>query len=184
MKKQNGLGLKRFLRDETGSATMEFAVVLPFLVLIVFMFAEIGILTGRTALMKRGVSIAIRDVRLGLNPNADVAQFRNTVCANAFLIDECNDELTVDVQPLSQVAYTQGTKQTVVCRNREDPDSTPQTDFNQGVEGEIMLVRACLIVDPVFPGTGFGAGLAWEPGGGYWITAITAFMNESDERPS
>ncbi|MEM6666880.1 MAG: hypothetical protein AAF638_10800 [Pseudomonadota bacterium] len=184
--------LQRFIKDDGGMASLEFAVALPFVVIIMCMAAEIGILTGRTVLLKRGVDIAIRDVRLGAYNTVGDAAFRRTICANAFLIDTCERDLTIDMTPIQAAALDGSLRQTVVCRNREDEDATPVTDFDPGLEGSIMLVRVCLVVDPVFPGTALGAGLNWqrgagtdvEPTGGYWITAITAFMNESDSIPT
>lgn len=170
----------RFFGDTRGAATMEFVVLVPFLMIVVFMFAEIGILTGRTVLLKRGVAVAARDIRLGANSTADLQAFRNTACRNAFLINSCYRELTVDIAPLNLAARNNPTGQ-IACRNRKDPDATPATAYNVGVDGNIMLIKACLIVDPVFPGTGLGAGLKWADGRGYAIIVKTAFMNECDD---
>ena len=41
-----------------------------------------------------------------------------------------------------------------------------------------MLVRACILVKPVFPGAGIGADLARQLNGEYAIVATSAFMNE------
>lgn len=166
----------RFARDEGGSATMEFAVVLPFFVIIVFMFAEVGVLAGRTILMKRGVSIAIRDVQLGLNPTADINQFRDSVCRNAFLINSCQQDLFIEMKRID--VTQQASLGDVACVNRVDPSLSPVVTFNKGGTGDIMLVRACLVVDPVFPGTGLAVTLARDASGGYAIVSQTAFMNE------
>lgn len=169
---------KRFARDDTeGAATLEFVLLLPFFLTIVFMTAEVGILTGRTVLLKRGVSIAIRDIQLGINASADPQQFRETVCRNAFLIDTCIEDLKVEMVDISDtIGQDRGA---IACRNRVDADLEPLTVYEPGTTDDIILVRACLLVNPVFPGTGLGAALAKdELGGGYAIVALTAFMNE------
>ena len=175
---RNSIGA--FFRDTNGAATMEFVVLVPFLMIIVFMFAEIGILTGRTVLLKRGVSIAARDIRLGVADGTNDLAFRHTACINAFLINNCTRDLLVDIAPIN-VAARQDPTSTIACRNRVDETLTPATDFNVGGDGNIMIVKTCLIADPVFPGTGLAAGLTWADGRGYAIIVKTAFMNECDD---
>jgi len=169
--------VRRFASDTHGAASMEFAVVFPFFVILLFMSGEVGVLAGRTVLFKRGVDIAAREVRLGFNPGADVEQFKRTVCAYAFLINTCEQDLKVEMVRInSTIGQDRGA---VVCRNRVDPDLEPVTTYTRGKTDDIILIRACLIVDPVFPGTGLGASLArTELGGGYAIVALNAFMNE------
>lgn len=170
--------LRQFARDDTqGAATLEFVLLLPFFLIIVFMTVEVGILTGRTVLLKRGVSIATRDIQLGINQTVDEEQFRRTVCSNAFLIDTCFADLKVEMIRIDNtIGQNRGA---VACRNRIEPDLEPAVAFEAGGSDDIILVRACLIVDPVFPGTGLGASLARdELGGGYAIIAKSAFQNE------
>ena len=50
--------------------------------------------------------------------------------------------------------------------------------FDPGTRSEIMVIRACLIVDPIFPGMGLGAMLPVDASGGYSIVMQSAFMNE------
>ncbi len=41
-----------------------------------------------------------------------------------------------------------------------------------------MFVRACMIVDPIFPGLGITLGLQRDNSGGLQMVTYTAFMNE------
>ncbi|MEM6972736.1 MAG: hypothetical protein AAF577_08015 [Pseudomonadota bacterium] len=43
-----------------------------------------------------------------------------------------------------------------------------------------MFVRACLLIDPFFPGSAIAADLARDSTGALAITATTAFMNEPE----
>lgn len=179
-----------FCRDTSGAATLEFVVLVPFLMIVIFMFAEIGILTGRKVLLKRGVSIAARDIRLG--NTVDEEAFRRTACRNAFLISSCFNELRVEMVP-HDVASGQNPNSNVYCPNRfPDPnDAAPNNNYTNGVDGDIMIIKACLIVNPVFPGAAFAAGLPWawlEPGltsadgAGYAIIARSAVMIECEDQ--
>lgn len=170
-----------FFRDTSGAATLEFVVLVPFLMIVVFMFAEIGILAGRTVLLKRGVNIAARDIRLGDAVDQDA--FRATACANAFLINSCITDLRIEMIP-HDVAARQDPTTTIYCPNRfPDPGEpvVPFNDFQNGVDGNIMIIKACLIVDPVFPGVGLAAGLNFADGQGYAIIAKSAVMIECDD---
>ena len=68
------------------------------------------------------------------------------------------------------------------CINRENEDWTPSTTFDPGAREQIMLVRACLLVKPVFPGAGIGADLSRELNGEYAIVATSAFQNEPKKK--
>jgi len=66
----------------------------------------------------------------------------------------------------------------IKCVNKVDPDITPAASFDPGDVEQIMLVRACVLVAPVFPGSGLGANLARQQNGEYALVATSAFMNE------
>ena len=165
--------IRKFFFDRKGSATMEFAVAFPFFIGILMMFTEVGILTLRTAMLKRGMSVATRDVRIGDTAVQNLEGFRASVCDNAFFLPDCSNSLLVEMTKIEDGDFTE-----FKCVNREDPDWSPKTDFDPGNEEEIMLVRACILVKPVFPGSGMTAGLWQGLGGDYALVATTAFMNE------
>jgi len=185
--------IRSTVSDTSGAATLEFVVLVPFLMIVIFMFAEIGILTGRKVLLKRGVSIAARDIRLG--DAVSEADFRTTVCKNAFLITSCVSDLRVEMVS-HDAASGQNPNSTVYCPNRfpdEGDPVVPVTGYQNGVDGDIMIIKACLIVSPVFPGAAFAAGLPWawlEPGltsadgAGYAIIARSAVMIECENQGS
>jgi hypothetical protein len=54
----------------------------------------------------------------------------------------------------------------------------PLTTINTGEGNQIMLMRVCVIQDPVFPTTGIGLRLPKDSSGGYGLLAATAFVNE------
>ena len=170
--------IAEFAKDTRGNASVEFVVVFPFIIAIFFMFGEIGVYTARTTLLKRGVDIAIRDIRLGINATADPVEFRRTVCQNAFL-SNCEDDLTIDMSPIDVTARN-SLSAPIACRNRTDPNLTPVTGFDAGGEGDIILVRTCLIGSPAFPGVGLAVGLE-ESSGGYAIVVTSAFKNECSD---
>ena len=50
--------------------------------------------------------------------------------------------------------------------------------FTPGVENEIMFIRVCYVVDPLFPSSGLGLRLKNDPTGGYRMIVTSAFANE------
>ena len=167
--------IRKLFCCRSGATTVEFAVAFPFVMWILFMFVEVGVLTMRTTLLKRGLSQATRDVRLGDPSVASVDAFRSRVCDYVYALSDCENSLNIEM-----TAIENGNFESFKCRNRENDAWTPSTTFNPGQPEEIMLVRACLLVRPVFPGAGIGAALARDVGGDYAIVATSAFMNEPE----
>lgn len=165
--------IRRFCFNRKGATTTEFAIAFPFLMWILFMFVEIGVFTVRTALLKRGLSMTTRDVRVGDTSVMNIDAFRNRVCEYTFALSDCAASLNIEMTPIEN-----GSFDAFKCVNREDPNWTPVTTFTPGQREQIMLVRACLLVTPVFPGAGIGADLSRELNGEYAIVAMSAFMNE------
>ena len=165
--------IRRFFFAREGSATMEFAVAFPFFMWILFMFVEIGVLTVRTALLKRGLSITTREVRVGDPSVMTHEAFLARVCDYTYPLTDCADTLNIEMTPIEN-----GNFESFKCINRENEEWTPDTTYNPGEREQIMLVRACLLVKPVFPGAGIGADLARGLNGDYAIVAMSAFMNE------
>jgi hypothetical protein len=165
------------LRDDAGNATVEFVLITPALFYVLFTIGELGIIMTRSAMLDRGISVAVRDLRLGLTPGVTHDQIKERICDAAFLLGSCEDVLMLELVPLPDAAsFPPGQ---VACVDRSS-DIAPVTTFNPGARSEIMLVRACLVADPLFPGVGLGAMLPKDASGGYAILAQSAFMNEPE----
>ncbi len=164
-----------FCRDDGGNATIEFVVLMPFLLVMIFSMAEAGVLMTRTIMLDRGIDIAIRDVRLGLTPGITHDEFRQKICESAFLLTTCNEAVLLELTPVANATSFPSGEVNCVDRTEE---IEPTVTFVPGARSEIMFVRACLIVDPIFPGSGLGAVLPVDSSGGYAIVVQTAFMNE------
>jgi len=167
--------LTAFGRDTSGNATMEFVMLFPFLLYMIFSIAEVGVMMTRTVMLDRGLDIAIRDLRLGLLPGVTHDDIKTIICDGAFLLGECEDTVMLNLEPLTDYAAFVSTGADCVDRTSE---IEPTITFNPGTESQIMYVRVCLVVDPLFPGSGIGAMLPKDASGGYQIIAKSAFMNE------
>lgn len=166
---------RAFLGDDTGNATLEFLVLFPFLMYMILSLGEVGTLMARAVMLDRGLNIAIRDVRLGLTPGITHDELKTKICQGAFLLTKCLDDVLLEMLPVANPASIP--EGNVNCVDRTE-QVEPVINFNPGGRSEIMFVRACVVVDPIFPGVGFGALLPVDESGGYAIVTQTAFMNE------
>jgi hypothetical protein len=147
----------------------------PFLVFMLFSIAEAGVLMTRTVMLERGVDIAVRDLRLGPTTGVTHDEIRKKICNAAFLLGECEAVVLLELAPLDHVAsFPAGETKCIDRTSKVDPSIY----FNPGTRSEIMVIRACLIVDPIFPGVGLGAMLPVDASGRYAIVMQSAFMNE------
>lgn len=154
---------------------MEFCIIMPVLIYLMFSIAEAGVLMTRTVMLDRGLDLAIRDLRLGLTPGITHDQLKDKICDGAFLVSDCRTSVLLELTPVASAAsFPSGAAN---CVDRTG-NVAPTVNFVPGARSEIMFVRACIVVDPLFPGMGLGAILPKDASGGYAIVVQTAFMNE------
>ncbi|MEM9782080.1 MAG: TadE/TadG family type IV pilus assembly protein [Pseudomonadota bacterium] len=185
--RQSGQGgmLRRFRRDEGGNATVEFVFVIIPLLTVFLSIVELGFFMTRSVMLSRGVDMAVREVRIGNMPlGSEIAPdgtvligkpLKEEICGNAFFLPDCVNALQIEMRPLGAIASFGAGQGDCVDRTQ---GVNPVTTYDQGGRSEIMYIRVCLVVDPLFPGVAFFSQLPAEVGGGYAILSETAFMNE------
>ena len=167
--------LKRFKRDEEASATVEFVLLVPMVMWIVFSVIEAGWLSTQQTMLNRGLNLAVRDLRLGRRNNPTADDIKADICNYAGILRDCLNSLSLELvtigNPIGGAA--------AVCVDRSSPIA-PVVSFEPGshIDQDIMVARACYVVDPLIPGAGFGAALPKDSTGGFHMVAFSAFMNE------
>lgn len=162
--------------DESGTATIEFVMFVP-VFLTVFMSAfESGLLMTRQSMLERAVDVSVRELRLGWKPTHD--QLKARICQLATVFPDCSTSVMLELRPISTVTWGP-LDPNVKCVNR-DAVIQPIVDWIQGLQNEMMLVRACSVFNPIFPITGMGLNLPLDASGGYQLAASSAFVNEPD----
>jgi Flp pilus assembly protein TadG len=171
---------RRWRDDESGVATVEFAIVSPVFFTLLLMGAESGLLMTRQVLMERATDIAVRDLRLGRMTAPTSAELhgliRERICQNTVMINDCGTNLLLDLQPVDTAVWDFPATRTE-CVDRVN-NVAPLTTVQPGGAGTMMLMRACVIVDPIFPTSRWGLNLTLDPSGGYQMFAVTSFVNE------
>ncbi len=167
--------MRSFIEDQSGNATIEFVMVFPFLMFFVMMVFETGFIATRSVLLERGLDIAARGLRLGTDPTIDHEKLKKLVCENSNILANCERDLILEVVELDiNSAYPQNQAN---CIDRTE-EIEPTITFDPGGRNRIMFVRACMIIDPIFPGLGISLGLPKDSSGGFQLVTYTAFMNE------
>jgi len=167
--------LRRFRRDENASATIEFVILVPMVMWIVFSVIESGWLSTQQAMLNRGLNLAVRDLRLGRRANPTTVDIKQDVCNYAGIIRNCASLITIELAQVNDPIG--GLNATCVDRTTT---IEPVVTFNPGshLDQDIMVVRACVLIDPLIPGAGFGAALPKDPTGAFHLIAFAAFVNE------
>ena len=175
--------LRHFANDDEAAASIEFVIIAPILFFMVFSIFEAGWLMTKQTMLSRGLNMAIRDLRLGKVGGADSNEIHNNikakVCEKSMIFRNCDSLLHLEVREISLSTGIPWTSPTCVDRSPEAPIaplvvSTGTHDDDPST----MFVRACVIVDPLIPGSGLGVHLTKDSTGGYSMVAFSAFRNE------
>lgn len=169
--------LFRWLGRDDGNSTIEFVILFPVFVTLVLSSFESALLMTRQVMLERALDMAVRGLRLGTWPDIDHEEFKAIVCDRAGIIPNCDQVLLVELRAIPKTTWTLPSPN-ATCVDRS-ADIVPDVSFLQGPENEMMLVRACVKVDPFFPSTGLGLQLVeGSDDGGYALISTSSFVNE------
>ena len=175
--RDRGRVLRRFRRDETGSAILiEFVVFVPLLFTMFLMGVELGMYSIRHMFLDRGLDIAVRHVRLNTATPMTHDDIKDMICENAGFIDDCDTTLRLEMTPVNPRAFATF-DQTPDCVDLSEPVA-PVRGFSLGRQHEIMILRACVKFEPVFPTTGLGYALEKDGSGRARMVSSAVFVQE------
>jgi hypothetical protein len=181
-------GLREFLSDDRGTATIEFVLLVPMVLTIFFASFESSFYMIRSVMLERSVDIVVREIRLGTLDNVNHKLLKQRFCetsALVFSVDACVAKMRVWMQPINTATFSMVTPQRH-CMDKSanvNPDDPPPTgEFAYGSDNDIMLLQICLLEEPLFPTTIVGAALVGANGNGddenYGIVVNSVFVNE------
>jgi len=168
--------LRHFVRDEQGTATAEFALMVPLFFSLFLIGVDAGQLKIRQVMLDRALDIAIRDLRLGTLQQPTLAQLRSRVCANTAIFANCETDLLIELRPVNTATWVLPADPPA-CIDRS-ATINPVTTITGGGSNEMMIVRACMIVDPIFPTTPWALQLPLDANGGFQMFSLSSFVNE------
>lgn len=167
---------RRHALGEDGSSTIEFVLVFPAFAFLIMAAYEIGYYTVTSAMLDRGLDLAVRDVRLGNNPDVTLSSLKMATCTYARYVRKCDENIHIALEPVDARNFTRPSY-IAECIDRST-NVAPATVFSDGDENELMLVRACVNIDPIFPTTYIGYHIQRTPGAGYALVSTSGFVNE------
>ena len=175
--------LNRFLRfrsAERGNVTVEFALVFPVFILILTSSIEMGVITIRQTLLERGLDIAMREVRIGTGAQYSHDEIRDMICEGAVIFDDCQANLRLEMIPNDPRSYSELPAE-VDCANQAAGALdviNPVRRFEMGSSNELVIVRACMLYDPVFPTSQLALQRTTDLNGKSALVAVSAFTQE------
>lgn len=172
--------LRALLRDESGNATVEFVFMVPLVFAMFFASFESGYMVLRAALLERSLDMTVRDLRLGNLKNPTVEFLQQRLCSRTDMFEDCERSLTIELTRVNG-GFTNLPAADAICERRsvEIQAGIQANTVNTGQENELMVVRACLVVDSLFPSAFMGVDIAMaDADGTYALLATSAFVNE------
>jgi TadE-like protein len=166
----------RFSRSEDGSATIEFAITFPAMLFLMLSGIELGMITLQHSMLERALDMTVRDIRLGTGTAPQHDEIKTMICARSGFIDNCAVNLRLEmiqVDPRNWVPIS-----TEADCTDQSVEVSPVRSFVNGLENELMILRACAKFDPVFPTTGLGKNIAKDAAGQYSLVSTSAFVQE------
>ncbi len=163
-------------KAQDGNASVEFMISLPVFLLLFVSIFELGMAMTRQTMLEHGLDNAMREIRLGTGNQITQSDVRSLVCDNASILKDCNSSLLVEMTTIDTDTW-QMPNAAATCVNR-GKGAQPVVDYENGRQSDVMYLRACYVIDPLFPAFGLGAMFEKDHTGGYFLVASSAFSQE------
>ncbi|MDX2483643.1 MAG: pilus assembly protein [Pseudodonghicola sp.] len=168
--------LRRFWRREDGNATIEFVITFPAVLAVLLSGIELGFVTLQQSMLDRAMDLTVREIRLGTGTAPQHDDIKDMICDRAASIRNCSSSLRLEMIQVDPRAWS-GLSDTPDCTDQSE-EVSPVRNFVNGQENDLMILRACAMVDPIFPTTGLGGSLVKDDYGQFSLTSTTVFVQE------
>lgn len=168
--------ISRFWRAESGTASVEFIIVLPIFISVMVLSVELGLVTLRHTLLERGVDLAVREVRLGTGTAPQHDDIKDLICANSLMLLDCENKLRLEMRS-ADIRVFNSFDTSADCTDVAEP-SKPVREWSPGQQNELMLLRACLKYTPLFPDAFLGSALTTDASGEASVIVTSGFVQE------
>lgn len=166
-----------FRNDRRGSAAVEFAIILPVFLALVFSIVEAGWFFFVKSAVEQANANAARLIRTGQAQTGGVTkeQFFDKICNVLDTFGDCSKRLTVDIERFDDFKSLAADLSEPVCRDAGD-DKVSALPYDAGAQRDIVRVRVCFLYKPVNPMLGLN--LARTKDGMRKIVSVSIFRNE------
>jgi len=169
---------RSFAACRKGSSAVEFALVAPVFLALVFSILEAGVFDGGRSLADAANAKAARLIRTGQARTNSMSRdaFYNEICKVVKMFGDCDTRLTVDVARYSSfAALAADADDPVVCRDA-DQDAVDNIPYQAGGARDIVRIRVCYMHKSFNPALGLN--LEKTAGGSVRMLSTSIFRNE------
>ena len=153
-------GMRKLLGCRRGSSAIEFAIVSPVFLALMFSIFEVAWFYFVNATVDSATTDIARYIRTGSaqrdgytgQDNRDDF-FTDVVCPRLALFGECEARVTAEVEKFDTFADLAADTKSFTCRD-DQPDEINNLIFEPGTDNAIVRVRLCLIYDTLNPAIG------------------------------
>lgn len=168
-------------RKTDGTAAMQFVIVFP-LIMTLFAFAcDLGLILMRKVMLERAVDVEVRQIRIGARAADDYTGLREDICAGAMIIPHCQSRLKLELKAMAPRVW-EAPGHAPDCESLSEVTITAPRQFDAARSNQLVILRACVVLEPLMPGWGLGQSLLSNGSGSknrfYQITASTSFVKE------
>jgi len=148
-------GARRAVADKKGSTAIEFAIIAPTFLALMFSTFEVGWFYFANSQVDAATIDAARLIRTGQAQEQGLTkdQFFNQVCPHLAAFGNCTNTMTVEVQKYTSFAALAADNSPVVCRDAPQAAIDAIT-YNTGADEEIVRLRICLLYKTINPAIG------------------------------
>lgn len=168
----------RVRRQQSGAATIEFAVVGSLFLTILLSIVEAGLLVTRMSLLDNATAQAARMVYTGAATGGKVTKddIEAYICEQVQpFFSTCIDHINIELTPIDRLGDIPA--EDAACRD-SDVDIEPSVKYTPGASNTTIYMRACLVTDVVTPGLGLGLALTKTENNKFQLISAIAFQNE------
>ncbi len=176
-----------FVRNKKGSAAVEFAIIAPIFLAIMFSMFEVGWFFYTNSVIDASLDRAGRLLRTGqvqqsiASPADQFDLLYDEICDVVATFGACDQTLTLEVRTFTTFADLAAATDPMVCAD-SPPDDVDNIAFEPGTELSIIRARACLIYKTVNPM--IGVNVSDGPSGERHLISTVIFRNEPYEKGS
>lgn len=166
----------RFIRNETAAVTVEYIIWWPIYLAFFAGVLEYGYMNMRSAMLERGVSKTVREIRLDRDHVQDHAGIVKAICFHAGILTNCEQNLRVEMIRTSVENFTAPPARMACVDRSQEFDADEGLNFGQ--PDDIMLLRVCAKFKALAPTTYFTSAVTKDSNGEYALASQNAFVVE------
>jgi TadE-like protein len=168
--------LKKLRYSEAGNATIEFVIVFPLMIGLLLSGFELGFVSLHQGMLERAVDMTVRDIRLGTGAQLQHDGIKQVICERAQFIKNCEDNMRLEmIQQNPRVGIS--IPGTADCTDNSE-EVKPVRNFENGQNNDLMILRACVKISPIFPTSTLGHKISDNADNKYALVAMSAFVQE------